>query len=153
VPLDERSYPPLGTLHQVLEQVITLPGTGAFTYIWPIGNLFLQMLHGAGFGAATATDYFDRIQLRQNYSDYISDTLIDFYTMSNPMLRNQQRLFGTIPLDLLSTSGLGVYDQPRDVIDSSQLTDLATIVNISTTPTVAPQNQFYSVFRQYVPVL
>ena len=42
-----------------------------------------------------------------------------------------QRIPGTVLWDLMGSSGLGMYDKTRDTIDSSKLTDLATVVQAS----------------------
>jgi hypothetical protein len=145
VPADRANWPNLAVVHQILEDSTAITGTGAYTYQWPRGNTYMQVIHGLGVAVAGA-DGFTNAQLRVNQSDYIQDTEPNFLDVSNPFLRYQQRLPGVIPFDLMSTTGLGVYDSMRDTIDSRSVTDLATVIQVSTIGTL------YTVRRQLVPL-
>lgn len=146
VPANQKDWPNLSVAHQVLEDQQSVPASGQFTYNWQRGNIYLQTIHGLGFGASGADD-FSHAQLRVNQSDYIYDNDPGLYTLeSNLFTIGQQRLPGVIPFDLIGTAGFGAFDQTRDTIDSSQLTDLATVITATTTGTL------YTMRRQLVPI-
>lgn len=146
VPANQQDWPNLNVAHQILEDQTTVPASGQFAYNWQRGNIYLQTIHGLGFGVSGADD-FSHSQLRTNQSDYLYDADIPLYTIeSNFIMNGQQRLLGTIPYDFMGSSGLGMYDNTRDVIDSSQLTDLATVITATSSGTL------YTVRRQLVPI-
>ena len=146
VPANEKDWPNLGIAHQILEEQTTVPATGQFTYNWQRGNIYLQTVHGLGFGASGA-DSFSHAQLRVNQSDYIYDDDTAFFGLeSNYFTIGQTRLPGVLPFNLIGTAGFGAFDATRDTIDSSQLTDLATVLTATSTGTL------YTMRRQLVPI-
>lgn len=146
VPANQKDWPNLGVAHQILEDQQTVPATGQFTYNWQRGNIYLQTVHGLGFGVAGA-DNWTHSQLRVNQSDYIYDQDPSGYDLeSNLFTIGHTRPLGVIPYDLIGTAGFGDFDMTRDTIDSSQLTDLATVLTASATGTL------YTMRRQLVPI-
>lgn len=145
VPDDMANFPILGTIHSIIEDRSTVSASGAFSYYWPLGNTVIQMIHGAGF-AASGADSWTRYQLRVNQSDYLFDvdtTFMDIYHGTHRLLT---RALGVIPIDLIGQSGLGTYDVPRDVINTANATDIASIVTTTGALTL------YSVRREIVPL-
>lgn len=146
VPANQKDWPNLSVAHQVLEDQQSVPATGQFTYNWQRGNIYLQTVHGLGFGASGADD-FSHAQLRVNQSDYVYDCDPGLYNLeSNAFTIAEQRLAGVVPFNLIGTAGMGAFDQTRDTIDSSQLTDLATVLTATATGTL------YTMRRQLVPI-
>lgn len=140
---------PLNVVHQILEEQTQFASTGQQPYNWPRGNRYTKLLHGYGFGVAGA-DAWTSIQLRVNQSDFLRSTDQLFYDLEQPLLTpgwsQANRLPGTLGFDFLFSAGLGNYDKTRDVLDSSKVTDLATVFNVSSTGTL------YSVKNQLVAV-
>lgn len=148
VPANQKDWPNLSVAHQILEDQQSIAATGQFTYNWQRGNIYLQTVHGLGFGVSgTGADTFSHAQLRVNQSDYIYDDDPGLFDMeSNFFTIGQTRLPGVIPFNLIGTSGFGAFDTTRDTIDSSQLTDLATVLTATGTGTL------YTMRRQLVPI-
>lgn len=144
VPVNTDDWPPtLSKVHQILEDSQSVVGTADAPYYWQRGNVYLQVCHGLGIGAAGA-DGFTRARMRVQQSDYIIDAGTDFLDMENRVLRGAARVAGSIPLDFLGTSGLGNFGLARDMFNSALVTDLATVI----TPTGSAT--LYTVRRQLV---
>jgi hypothetical protein len=144
VPKRQEDYPPLNVVHQIIEETAAVPAAGQFTYSWPRGNTYLQMIHGLGFQVTTPADGWSAAQLRINQSDNIADVTPNSVRGMWGILRYQAPRLGILPWDLISTTGLGVYDSMRDTIDSSTLTDLATVL------TATGAGTLYSMRRQLI---
>ena len=143
VPVDPRDWPPLNVIHQILEDQQAVPGSGQFTYNWQRGNTYLQTAHGLGLGAS-GSDLFSQAQLRVNQSDYLQSTDVAFLDLEQRYFRGRARPAGAIFFDLMATSGLGNYGSTRDLFNSAQVTDLATVVTATNSGT------FFTVRRQLV---
>ena len=128
VPVDPRDYPPLSYIQQYLEDQQAVAGAGQFIYQWQRGNTYLQVMHGLGLAAAGGSDAFSRVQVRVNQSDYLVDTDTNFLNLEQRFYRGRARANGAILIDLMCSSGLGNYGPSRDFFDSSQVTDLATVI-------------------------
>lgn len=156
IPPDRQQQPVLNMVHRIMEDQTTIPGNGQLQYVWPRGNVCLQMIHGIqntaaiGFGLGTTNqEVFTSAQLRANQATYVHASNPDFLDVQNAFTRLQTRQIGVIPFDYLGTSGLGNYDQLRDVINTRMLTDLTSIIQVAGT-TGTPI--LYSVRRELVPV-
>jgi hypothetical protein len=143
VPVSQDDWPPLNVIHSVLEESRVIPGAGDFTYEWPRGNTYLQLIHGCGIGVPGA-DNFSRVRLRLNQSDNILDAIPRFLDMQRAYSTLLTRVAGTIPFDLVGSSGLGMYDKLRDTINSQMVTDLDTVITASGAGTL------YTLRRQLV---
>lgn len=143
VPADPMDWPPLNLIHQVLEDAQAISAAGDFAYSWPRGNRYLQVFHGLGMGSSPA-DGFSNVKIRVNQSDFLLDADPKYLDMERAYSTLTQRLSGTILIDMAGSSGLGMYDKARDSIDSSQLTDLASVI------TATGAGTLYSVRRQLV---
>lgn len=130
VPASAKDWPDLSFVHQVLEDQLTVSGSGIVTYEWPRGNIYLRMLHGLGF-AQSGSDGWSTYQLKRNESDVISDfqdtALADSqYNLDHFGLA---RKAGTFYWSGIDESGLGAYGMARDTIDSRRLTNIKSFVN------------------------
>lgn len=143
VPVDPADWPPLNVVHQVLEDQQAVAAAGQYVYQWQRGNTYLQVGHGLGIGVS-GSDLFSRVQWRVNQSDYIQDTGTLFLDQENRYLRGRARVPGTVLFDLLGTSGLGNYGSTRDLFNSADVTDLATVLTATNSGTL------YTVRRQLV---
>jgi hypothetical protein len=145
VPVDPADYPPLNMLHTVLEESQAVPATGEITYNLPRGNTYLQIAHGLGIGAS-GSDKFDRVRTRVNQSDFIYDVTPGFLDMEHNLLRGRNRPAGGIYLDLMGSTGLGMYGLGRDLFNSALVTDFANVINATGTGTL------YTLRRQLVTI-
>ena len=156
IPPERPNQPVLNMVHRIIEEQAVVPGNGDFYYVWPRGNICLQMLHGIqntqviGFGLAATTEAFSRANLRANQATYVHISNPDFLDSQNTFTRLQTRQIGIVPFDYLGTSGLGSYDQLRDAINTRQLTDLASIITIAN---LSGTGVMYSIRRELVPVM
>lgn len=131
VPVNSADYPDLNVIHQILEEAVPIAAAGDYTYNWPRGNRYLQLIHGAGMGAS-GSDLWSRYSLRVNQSEYIvQGATPGFADIQRAYSTFAQRLAGTIPVDLVGSAGLGNYDKYRDTIDTSLLTDIATVITFT----------------------
>lgn len=126
VPANAADQPALNVIHQVLEDASAVSGAGQLAYNWPRGNTYLQIGHGLGMGAA-GSDLFTTFAVRINQSEYLQTTDTVYLDMEHNALRGRPRLGGTVPVDLLGTSGLGNYGLTRDLFNSALVTDLASV--------------------------
>ncbi len=143
VPPDPKDWPPLNVIHQCLEDQQAVAAAGDFPYYWPRGNTYVGIYHGFGIGAAGA-DNFNKLAVRVNQSDYLQNTPVDFLDLEYRLLRGRARPAGGVFVDLLGTSGLGVYGLPRDMFNSALVTDLATVI------TTTGAGTLFTVRRQLV---
>jgi len=143
VPPDPKDWPPLNIIHQCLEDQQQIAASGDFPYYWPRGNTYVQIMHGAGIGAA-GSDLFSRFAVRVNQSDYLQSTPVDFLDMEYRLQKGRARPAGGIFVDLLATSGLGCYGLTRDMFNSALVTDLASVITATAAATL------YTVRRQLV---
>lgn len=152
IPTDPADMPPLGVLHQIVEEQQAIAGAGAFTYNVPRGNTILQLLCGAGISAANSTENWTDALLRMQQSYFLYPAATPTYFDNEyaethaPIIASPAALRrkGVIPFDFMGTSGLGMYGSYRDAIDSAQLTDLAVVLTASGAGT------FYAIRRQLV---
>jgi|SRR5215472_14365899 len=143
VPPDPKDWPPLNVIHQCLEDQQQIAAAGDFPYYWPRGNTYLQIMHGAGIGAAGA-DSFNRFAVRVNQSDYLQSTPVDYLDMEYRLQKGRARPLGGVFVDLLASSGLGCYGLTRDMFNSALVTDLASVITATGAATL------YTVRRQLV---
>src|SRR5215469_15255515 len=142
VPPDPQDWPNLNIVHQVLEDQQQISANGDFPYNWPRGNTYMQILHGCGIGAA-GSDAFSKVAVRVNQSDYLQNTDPSYLDLEHRLFRGRPRPPGAILIDLAGSSGLGNYALARDLLNSALVTDLATVITVSS----APQT-LYTVRRQ-----
>lgn len=152
LPARQEDMPDLSMLHQILEETTTIAAVGDAPYVWPRGNIYLQMLHlvtanVAGLSTATFTDSFSRSRIVVNQSDTLYDYDIPSLDVRTSTQLGQARIVGTIPFNFMASAGLGMYDKPRDTIDSANYTDLRTLI----TSTIAAGTIFH-IRRQLVPL-
>jgi len=136
VPNDPKDWPRFDTVHQILEDDQTVPGAGLFTYNWLRGNTYLGVYHLMPPARTWTT-----AQLRAQQGNIIQDEVPG--SMHMLMSQNHNRdmtLLAGGPLaginqrlawDFMGTDGLGAFGSRRDLIDSSRLTDIASVINIS----------------------
>ena len=149
VPNDPNDWPPLTTIHAIIEDQQSISGAGDFTYNWPRGNTYLGVYHL--LNGTTHT----QARLRTQQSIYLADHTPDAQRMLFNNYNNTGRdmsLAGTaitgynnrIFWDLMGSDGLGSFGTVRDVINSAALTDLASVI------TAAGAGTLVSVRRQLI---
>ena len=127
VPTDPRNWPRIDLIHQCLGHVEVMPGAGQYAYQWPKGNVYLQVAHGAGIGAAGADNFsFYNLRVQQSDSLQLTDPL--YLDREHWDLRGRARPLGGIYWDGMATSGLGTFGLTRDLFDSALVSDLASVV-------------------------
>ena len=148
LPSDPANMPPLNLIHQTVEIAEAVAGAGFYTYNWPRGNIYAGVYHGQGFlaGVGAGADAITALTIRSNQSSFPYTSTIPMLDADYGATHGAARRLGTYPIDLLGTSGLGAYGLARDMIDSSQLTDLATVM------TMLGAGAMTTITRQLVPL-
>ena len=126
VPVDPKDWPPLNVVQQILEDSVAIAGAGAYDYYWPRGNTYVQVLHALGIAAPGAADGWSRAQVIVNQGDVIADYTPNSADIEYGKTHGVARGLGTIPVDLIGTSGLGTFGSARDLFYSARVTDLFT---------------------------
>jgi hypothetical protein len=145
VPVKTSDWPPLNLVQQILEDTRPVAAVGNLEYSWPRGNSYVQVLHAYGIAATGPADSWTRAQVIVNQSETLMDYTPGGLNIEYGKMHGVARLVGTIPLDLMGTSGLGTFGSSRDMFYSAMVTELMTRVAISAQP-----NTFYTVRRQLV---
>lgn len=146
VPVDPKEWPSLTTMHQVVEDSRVISGAGEYQYVWPRGNTYIQVLHGAGFAVSgTGADAFSSYKLQMNQSEVIEGPLTPgAASMEYARSHGRARTLGVMPWDLAGSSGLGVFGSIRDIIYSQLVTDIESVITFTGATTL------YTVRRQLV---
>lgn len=145
VPAEPKNWPPLQFLHTLREETQVVSAAGDVTYYWPRGNVYCSIIHGLGLGA-TPADGFSAVKLRVNQSDFLLDAIPDTLSLQYNSYHGRARVLGVIPIDLLSSSGLGVYGSARDFFDSDKVTDVASVI------TATGAGTLYTMKRELIPI-
>ncbi len=147
VPQHKEDRPDFSVVHQVIEDSQQIPGAGEFVYNWQRGNVILGQYH-----ALQATTW-SQARLRVQQSQYFEDIgPAQHRQILNWILGRESDQAGTaitgsafrLFWDFMGTDGLGSYGSVRDPIDTSELTDIATVLNVAAT------SQLLSIRRQLV---
>lgn len=146
VPTDPQYFPRLDVLHTIIEDRQAVPATGVVTYVLPRGYTYVATAHGLGIGASPA-DNWNRLQVRVGQNQFPYDFTPDLMTMNHWLLRGRTRPTGAMFVDYLANSGQGTYGQPRDLLNSALVTDLAHLITATATGTLI------TVRRQLVPLV
>lgn len=146
VPNNVKDWPPLNILHTCIEDTQAIPGATDYTYNWPRGNTYLSVNH------FLSTVAWTRAQLRVQQSIYLADVTPGLHTilansqtvgrdltLASPSVitGNDKRIFW----DFSGSDGLGMFGTVRDVVDSSRLTDIASIITVGGAATLLTQRR------------
>lgn len=127
IPPDPQNQPNLGIVQPIIEDQRAITGAGDFTYDFLLGMQYLQMIHLFGVGAAGA-DLFTRYTLRMQQNNFPIVADVPSLDTDFRSLRYRARPAGGIYVDRLGSSGLGNYGLMRDMFDTTDLTDMASII-------------------------
>jgi hypothetical protein len=127
IPPDPANQPNLGIVQPIIEDQRAVVGAGQFTYDFLLGMQYLQMIHLLGVGAAGA-DGFSAYSLRMQQNQFPIVTDVAGLDTDYRSIRYRARPAGGIYIDRLGSSGLGNYGLMRDMFDSTQLTDMASVI-------------------------
>lgn len=145
VPQYQADWPDIFTFHSIIgDENVVAQASGDYSYAWPKGNVYLQMLHGYGIGVS-GTDSADKIILRANQTDTLYEhtpSYQDFLFADN---HPTTRPAGVYALDLMGSSGIGAFGSARDQIDSASAADLYSILTVNAAKTL------HSVRRMLIP--
>ncbi len=143
VPTDPADYPPLNVLHQIVSDSVAISAAGDYSYRWPRGNTYVQVIHGCGLNT-TPADSWTEYKLRVNQSENIERYTPALLDLAFARTHGRARVKGVIPIDFIGTSGLGNYGSTRDLLYSALVTELESVVTASAAATL------YTVRRQLI---
>lgn len=144
VPQDPKDWPALNVIHQIVEET-RATAAGQFTYQWPRGNTYTQLIHIHDTGAATDfSDNFTTLQLVVNQSDVLWNGDPALLNMEFEQSHGIARPVGLAALDFLGTSGLGAFGSARDMLYSAMVTQIDSVF------TITAAGQLTTVRRQLV---
>jgi hypothetical protein len=127
VPIKQEDYPPLNTIVQTLGETASVAAAGDYAYKWPRGNTYLGIYHGLGIGVSPS-DAWSEYKLRVAQSDNIYRLTPALFSLEFARFHGRARLLGTMPLDMVASSGLGYYGSLRDVFNSALVTDVESVI-------------------------
>lgn len=145
VPSDPKDFPRLDVLHTIIEDRQAVSAAGLVTYQLPRGYTYVGVGHGLGIGA-TPADSWNRFQVRVGQNQFPYDFTPDGMTMAHWLWRGRARPLGGMYVDYLAQAGQGTYSQPRDLLNSALVTDLAHLITATAAGTLV------TVRRQLVPL-
>lgn len=123
-------------IHSILEEQESITATGDYTKTINRLGTFLQIFHASNHGVYGA-DNFSHARLRINQTNWLDDKYPDYldfmYARNHAGLNRPQ---GTIQYDFMEQSGLSSYSNQRDTLDSTKLTDVASVITILAAATV-----------------
>lgn len=143
VPPQRVDNPDYSLFHVILEDQQAVSGAGDYIYSPLRAGLYLQLIHGLGWGAAGA-DGFNAYKLRINQLNYVRSSDIKLLDLESRRMRGRARIAGAIPIDFLASDGLGTYGSQRDAVNSLALTNLESI------PTATGAGTLYSIRRMII---
>lgn len=127
LPKDEKDRPAFNVLHSIMSETKSIAAAGDFDYPWPLGNAYLQLMHGAGMAQSPA-DAWSKVILRAQQTDRMYEYVPASADMEYSRFHGRARLLGTLALDFLGSDGLGCYGGDRDLIYSNIVSDLKTTI-------------------------
>lgn len=134
VPSNPASWPMFNIINQYIEDRTALTGAGDITYNIQRGNTLVQVLH------LTQGTTWSRALLRAQQSSYVYDENPGSLEKKYNFFRGRQAALSggaitgravRVIWDLAGTDGFGEYGSVRDLIDSSKLTDLASVITVA----------------------
>jgi hypothetical protein len=143
VPVDPKDWPALNTVQQIIEDTRVISGAGDYDYSWPRGNTYVQVLHGLGI-AVSAVDTWTRAKLIVNQSEILADYTPGLASVEFNKMHGYARGLGSIPFDMIGTSGMGTFGSSRDLLYSALVTEMVSRLTASGAATL------YTVRRQLV---
>jgi hypothetical protein len=146
VPVNKEDWPSFQYAHTITEESQAVSGAGQVTWYWPRGNMYQRVVHGAGIAQSPA-DSWSLAQLRVNGSDFVWDVIPKQADLEYNRYHGRARVLGVIPFELAGLSGLGNYGSARDLFDTRDVTDIASLV--TTTGAIT----FYSLKDQIIDLM
>lgn len=136
VPQHPEDRPDFSVVQQIIEDTVTIPAAGEYTYPWQRGNTILGQYHA--LQATTWTQARLRVQQSQFYHDLgpaqhrqILNSILERESdvAAGAITGSAFRLFW----DFMGSDGLGAYGSVRDLLDTHEMTDIATVINVAAT--------------------
>ena len=145
LPPAKEDRPAFNVVHQIMAESRVVAAAGDIEYPWPVGNAYLQMLHGLGFAVA-GSDAWSKLLVRSLQTDRLYEYDPKSADLEYCRWHGRARLPGVIPVDLAGSDGLGMYGGDRDVIFSNLVSDIKSVITATAAGTL------HSVRRQLVAV-
>lgn len=145
LPKATEDRPAFNVIQQIMGESKAIAAAGDFNYPWPLGNAYLQLVHGCGIGVAGA-DTWSKAILRAQNTDRMYEYVPHSADLDYARFHGVARLGGVVAFDFLGSDGLGVYGGDRDVIYSNIVSDLKTVI------TATQADTLHSVRRMLVAV-
>lgn len=154
VPADPKMYPDLSLVHTLIESMNDIDGVGQLTYTVPRGNIYQRMIHRFLINDAPAGfDDVESIKLVYNQSE------TPYHVFGHDQYMLQRMRYGRdLPQGVMawdwSYQGLAGLGGSRDFINSKNITDFVSEINISNDAVLGTNNnKLITIREQLVPLV
>ncbi len=153
VPANKEDYPDLSMAHTILEDKVDIDGTGDKEYTIPRGNIYMRVIHRAMLNASPAGfDDIDSLRLVYNQSE--SPYHLDAH---DALTIQRDRYKRDLPQGVFAWDwayqGIAGLGGSRDFINSKQITDFLSVVDVGSGATLGSNNnKLYTLREQLVPL-
>jgi hypothetical protein len=148
VPQDTKQYPPLTVIHQWLEQQDSLTAAGAVTKTLQRGNTYMRLMHSLTLGNKLETTAVDKLRILYNGAEvpYTINKLSQLLVQRNRYGMDLPK--GTFLHDWYYSNGIVGLGNSRDFINSANVTEFQSEVNINSGATVTAGTSFLTTITE-----
>lgn len=148
VPRNAEDYPALNVIHQWLEQSDAISSAGAFNKSLLRGNTYMRLMHYATIGGALNSAYIEKLRILYNQSE-VPYTINQISQLGIQRARYGRDLpKGTFVHDWYMSNGQVGLGNSRDFINSANVTEFQTEVNIKSGTSVTAGTSFINTITE-----
>lgn len=148
IPRSTDDYPALNVIHQWTEQSDAIASAGAFTKSLLRGNTYMRLMHYATISGLLDTADIDKLRIMYNQSEtpYTITQLSQLFLQRMRYGRDLPK--GTFLHDWYMSNGLVGLGNSRDFLNSANVTELQTEVNVKTGTSVTAGTSFINTISE-----
>lgn len=148
IPRNADDYPALNVIHQWLEQSDAISAAGAFNKSLLRGNTYMRLMHYATIGGALNSAAIEKLRILYNQSEvpYTINQITQLALQRQRYGRDLPK--GTFVHDWYMSNGLVGLGNSRDFINSANVTEFQTEVNIASGTSVTAGTSFINTISE-----